>query len=216
VQESGKVKKSRRVKLISFCGGALLVTAAASVASTPPAGGKPMQGPFYNSATNSYFQLYRHIKRGANYRWPAANIQAQRHHYKGQPGRLAIVKDPKTLEFIREKFSLTKATWIGVRFYCKFRKLMWVDGVVQSPAASGMWHSQWYRNKNSHCDRGLQNKYMPLYLTGSGEGGVYWQASGPGKAHYFYLVEFQVPNKSEDVSQNLQEMTVPAEASTTQ
>lgn len=208
--------KITRALLSYVCGGALFLSAAAvSHAAKPTLGGEPIQGPVYNSATNSYFQLYR-FKRGGAAKWEIANIEAQRHRYKENTGRLAIVRDLKTLEFVRANFKIKNDTWIGLRFYCDFRKLIWVDGVVQSPAVSGVWHHQWYRNSSINCDRGLAKQYMPVYLTGPGQGGVHWQASGPAKVHHDYLVEYPAPKKSEEMSKNSNEMMVPAEASTAQ
>ena len=204
-----------RAILSCSCGGAVILgIAAASFAANPPKKHEALAGPFYNAETKSYFQLFRHPSgtiRG--YNWATANDRALRKHYKGERGRLAIIKDPKTLEFVREKFSISGATWIGGRYFCKYSKLLWADGKLQTPRVSGMWHAQWHRTDVRCANAG----YMPIYLTSPDRGGVFWQASGPKKAFYYYLVEYPTPKKSQDVSQSSkEEMSIPAGASTTE
>jgi hypothetical protein len=209
------VTNLRRVILSFICGGSVILgITATSFAETPSQVNDSQGGPFYNAETKSYFQLFNHPIRGGTYSWAEANARAIRKRHKGERGRLAMVKDPKTLEFVREKFSLPQDTWIGVRFFCKYSKLLWADGKLQSPKVSGMWHSKWHRSE-TRCDGA---GYMPIYLTAPGNGGVFWQASGPNMAHNFYLVEYPALKNSEDVSQssNEQDMTVPAGASTTE
>ncbi len=214
--------KLRRVILSYICGGSVILgITAASLASAASKHSESRGSPIYNAETNSYFQMFEYH---TSLPWLKISRQAMRKRYKGERGRLAIVKDPKTLDFIREKFSdhwdrfnsRQFEVWIGLRFFCKYRTLMWVDGAVQSPKAPGMWHSSWYRNNRINCYTSRANKYMPIYLTATDDGRVFWQASGSQKAFSHYLVEFPAPKKSEDVSQNLKEMTEPAEASTTQ
>jgi hypothetical protein len=210
------VIKLRRIVLSFLCGGAAVLGAAvASFAATPPKGGTIVKGPIFNPETNSYFALYKAVQ-GLSYDWSAAFIQAQRHFHDGERGHLAIVRDGETLEWVRHHFTISTSTWIGLRFFCKFRKLLWVDGRVQSPSAPGMWHSQWYRNDKINCNFGLpRNAFMPVYLTGVERGGTFWQASGPAKAFYDYLVEFPAAKKPEGVSQNTKEMTtMPTKAGT--
>jgi hypothetical protein len=202
----------KRFLLSLFCGGSVIlgVTAAAAPRVSGSEG-----APIYNAETNSYFQRFTHPQEGANYSWPEANAEAMRKIYKGEWGRLAVVKDPKILEFVRHNFSLTEETWIGGRFSCKYRKLVWVDGDVQTPRVAGMWHRQWYRSPRINCNQGLSSgHYMSMFLTGHLAGGpAYWQASGPAKSFKYYLVEYPAPKKSKDVSQNSKETTQPADAS---
>ena len=201
-----------RAILSVFCGGAVFLGAVSSAAAASARDRGSVAGPFYNAETNSYFQLFQHTRRGASFRWAQAHAQAKHKSHKGEHGHLALIKDPKTLEFIREKFPHPGDTWIGLRYFCKFSKLMWVDGELQGPKAAGMWHPQWHRT-TARCEG---KTYMPIYLTTPAEGGVYWQASGPMKGLNYYLVEYPGPKKPEDVSQNMKGSTKPGAASTTQ
>lgn len=116
---------------------------------------------------------------------PLANSRT----YKGVRGRLAVVKDRKTHEFLREKFGdvIDKETWIGLRYFCNSRKLLWVDGTIMEHSPPGMWHPRWHRT-NITCDT-TRIPYMPVYYVGGGMRMV-WQASGDAKHHISYLVEF--------------------------
>jgi hypothetical protein len=193
-----------RAILYYFFGGAMILgIAGPSLAAAPEKDRTSIDGPFYNPVTKSYFQLFKHPKAGGVYSWAQASAKAVRKRHEGQRGRLAIVKDPETLNFIRDKFPRSEDIWIGVRFYCKFSKLLMSDGKLQSPRVSGMWHPRWYRD----AERCGAAGYMPIYLTPPTAGGVFWQASGPTKAHSNYLVEFPAAEKLDEVPQVAAEPT---------
>lgn len=198
-----------RTILSVSCVGAFIFGIAAASFAAEPGRDVPMADPFYNPETNSYFQMFH---QPLDLNWAKANARARQKRYKGQSGRLAIVRDLKTLAFVREKFSkhwnsfrsANDEVWIGVRFFCKYRKLLWVDGKLQGPKAQGMWHRPWHRTNNRCGGRG----YMSVYLTAASNGTALWQASGPSKAFHYYLVEYSAPNKSKDVSQNSNDTTI--------
>lgn len=199
--------QSRAMKFIrsilsASCAGAILFGAAAASSAPGPSGrDKSLAGPIYNPATNSYFQLFEHpgAQTSHFYTWASANGRAATKVYKGKRGRLAVIRDPKDLEFVRANFSLPGATWIGLRFYCKYRKLLWSDGKMQGPKAQGMWHPKsWHRTAVRCASRG----YMPIYLSGNDSAGIYWQASGPAKGFQTFLVEFPAPKTPKEASRN--------------
>ena len=203
-----------RAILSYSCGAALLLgSTTASFAATSKLD-KPVAGPYYNSETNSYFQLFRHSNPAMGHNWFKANGLAKRKFHKGERGHLAIVRDRQTLEFVRDKFPKMGNAYIGLRFFCKYRKLLWDDGKFQGPKASGMWHPSWARGgvKNGCGPEG----FMSIYLTGSDPRGMLWQATGPAKVRTYFLVEYPAPKKSKDVSQSSKETTVPAGATTMQ
>jgi hypothetical protein len=170
-------------------------------------------GPFYNAETDSYFELFGRSK--GNHRgwpWRKANEFANSKQYKGQRGRLALIRSHEILNFVRETFTISGASWIGARYYCKYSKLLWSDGKLESPKAPGMWHGQWHRTNVRCANRG----YMPLYLTPPERGGIYWQASGPQKWFNYYLVEYPAPKKQKDASQKSDETTTPPQSATNQ
>lgn len=191
--------KSFRSILSASCAGAIIFATAASAAPGSSGRDKSLAGPIYNPATDSYYQLFEHP--GAHthqyYTWAGANGRAAGKIYKGKRGRLAVIRDAKTLEFVRANFSLPGAAWIGLRFFCKYRKLLFSDGQLQGPKAQGMWHPKsWHRTETRCADKG----YMPVYLSGRDPSGVFWQASGPNKGFQMYLVEYPAPKKSKSAS----------------
>ncbi|WP_404379878.1 C-type lectin domain-containing protein [Caenispirillum salinarum] len=157
--------------------------------TTPALGAKEiMVGPFYNPHTKSYFAYVdMNIMGGAA--WRGVRKAAARKTYHGVPGRLAVVKDRQTHDWLREKFGdvIDKETWIGLRYFCGARKLMWVDGTIMDRSPPGLWHPQWHRTWIM-CGR-VRMEYMPVYYVGGGMQMV-WQASGIDKFQISYLVEF--------------------------
>ena len=194
-----EMKLWRSALVLALGGTALLAFGAASAVKKPGLGDTVVaQGPFLDPKTNSYFELRNDLSRSRS-GWWAAKTAASSKYYKGRKGRLAVVKDLETLEFIRERFRLNSGTWIGLIFYCKFRKAVWVTGEVQPSGASGMWAPQWFRNRTIRC-RNQNISKMPVYLTSQRKGEVFWQASGPAKAFLGYFVEYPAENATEKTS----------------
>lgn len=165
-----------------------------AAAEKPPRASKNVvQGPIFDPDSKSYFELRIDNREGY---WIRANEIARTLSYKGRKGRLALIKNKKNLEFIRENFRFNIETWIGMQFFCKYRKLIWVTGELQPLKSPGMWVPQWYRNKKVTC-RNQNLQYMPVYLTNESKPyPVGWQASGSSKGHISYLVEYPAPSAS--------------------
>src|SRR3546814_2688943 len=82
--------------------------------------------------------------------------------------------------FIREEFRLNEEAWIGLRFFCKFRKLLWSTGEVHPLQENTLWARQWYMGDAILC-KNTNYVYLPIFLTREKSGGIYWQAAGPRK-----------------------------------
>ena len=100
----------------------------------PPSGAQdgvaPKPGkPVYNPETKSYFELRVDLPKPPD--WNTAVRYARTRRYKGVRGRLAIIKDVQTHSFLQANFDTVGETWIGLRYFCSFRKLVWVDGTEQ-------------------------------------------------------------------------------------
>ena len=122
--------------------------------------------------------------------WLKAQKKASSLKYKGVRGRLAIVRDLETHSFLRANFQFDSTTWIGLRFFCSVRKLVWVDGSEHKRSSFKAWHRKWYRNAEVRCS--TQNKlgYMPVYYLPNDKG-FKWQAAGPVKGGFnSYVVEY--------------------------
>jgi hypothetical protein len=177
----------RRSPLMSVIALCALVGALLAASPTTRAAEK-IVGPYYNPHTKSYFAYVdTNIMSGRN--WASTVPLATGRTYKGVRGRLAVVKDRETHQFLREKFGgvIDKETWIGLRYFCRSRKLLWVDGTTMSNSPAGIWHPRWHRT-NITCSTS-SIPYMPVYYLGGGASMV-WQASGQLKHHISFLVEF--------------------------
>lgn len=153
------------------------------------------QGPIFNPKTNSYFELRTDYYPGASMVWANAHKKARTLAYKGNKGRLAVVKDMETLNFIRENFEPKGAAWIGLRLYCKFRKLLWVTGEIQPLKSRGMWANPWQNHSRITC-RTVNLTYMPVHLTAKKHGPILFRAAGSSKARDAYFVEYPVARET--------------------
>ena len=170
----------------------LPVFLALSLISTKESQGKPV----YNPQTKSYFEL-RNDLFGNNHGWTNAKQAAEKLQFKGVRGRLAVVDSLQTHQFLVKNFNLEAETWIGLRFWCKYKKLQWVNGKIHPRDAFNHWDPRWYRYYGS-SDPNLQfcrtsgtieSGYMPVYYLPA-EKGYRWQAVGSAKGFRHYLVEF--------------------------
>ena len=140
--------------------------------------------PIYNPSTKSYFELRIDLPKPPQ--WLTAEKFARTKKFKGVRGRLAQIKDLETHSFLRANFQTRLPAWIGLRYFCSFRKLVWADGNEQPRKKFRMWARQWHR---THIKCGTGIPYMPVYYTPSDEG-FRWQASGPNKFFRSYFVEY--------------------------
>lgn len=157
------------------------------------------QGPLYDNSNDTYYELRvdnRTLVAGryTHFFWSDAKHRAAKSTYKNRRGRLAVIRDQQTLDFIRRKFEIREEAWIGLRFYCRFRKLMWVTGEIHPLSAKAFWDRHWNRQDGVDCRTNPQIGYMGVYLTPSDKG-AYWQAVGSGKGFWGYFVEYPPPHK---------------------
>lgn len=151
-----------------------------------PAGSRAVPGkPVYNEATKSYFEL--RVDLPPPYYWGTAVKYARTKRYKGVRGRLAVVRDLETHSFLQANFDVREEVWIGLRYYCSFRKLVWSDGTEQPRSKFKMWARKWHRTK-IRCGK-TRIQFMPIYYLPSQQG-FRWQAAGPSKQFASYLVEY--------------------------
>lgn len=154
---------------------------------SPSDDGTMSAGPYYNPASKSYFELIKMQKMpGTETRWSGAKILADKNYFKNTQGRLAIIKDLATHQFLLQKFS-AKNYWIGLQYFCGSKILKWVDGTDATQSKFSAWDSQW-SNTNLRCGN---MAYMPIhYTTATSTKALRWRASGPNKGYLMYLVEY--------------------------
>ena len=144
--------------------------------------------PVYNPHTKSYFELRKDNQKGY---WVDANNKAKTLSYKGVRGRLAVVEGQDTHSFLQRHFKLDVETWIGLQYWCSFRKLLWVTGEVHDRSAFSPWAANWNRPGIAACeDAGTRvSGFMPVYYLPHSQG-FRWQAVGSAKGFDRYLVEY--------------------------
>jgi len=150
--------------------------------------------PIYDPASKSYFQLFDDNLKG---HWVEAKALAATKFYKGVRGRLAVVDNAQTNEFILAHFDFNRgdaSVWIGLRYWCSAHMLQWEGSLAYSPSDANhfkLWHSSWSRDDYDPCamDASKRSGYAPVYYRNIG-GTVRWQAVGAGKGFREYLVEY--------------------------
>lgn len=162
--------------------------------------------PIYNPATKSYFELYspdpsvlhegnliQHIT------WNVAKKMAERRKYHGTPGRLAVVKTRQVHEFLRDRFQPDHPAWIGLRYWCYFKKLQWVTGEVYPVTAFAKWGRVWNEGaiypgqkdgQPAWCD--TENKHSGMHGVHywSMSQGFFWNANGQDKYFSAMFIEY--------------------------
>lgn len=101
--------------------------------------------PVYNPETKSYFELHRPKGQVAKVgiAWPEASKIAAGKNYRGVRGRLAVVKTAATDKFLRETFKSSTAAWIGLRYWCGFKRLQWITGEIHGLNKFQRWGTTW-------------------------------------------------------------------------
>jgi len=160
---------------------------------TPSSDGSLSAGPYYNPASKSYFELFRAPKIQGERRWEIAKARAERKYFKNTRGRLAVIKNLATHQFILHNFKGNNI-WIGLQYLCGNKVLKWVDGTYIKKSDFSAWGPNWARRPDIRCaDMG----YMPVAYTRSQStyGATRWQATGPHKGYVLYLVEYPTGKK---------------------
>jgi len=164
--------------------------------------GKPLwkSDPVLHPGSGSYFQLVRDQsgKSGSNGRhWDEAVAAARNMTYKGRRGRLAVIDNPELHQWILNQWDITTLrgggqTWIGLRYWCPYRQLAWIDGTEHPFTAYTPWSTPWYRQDGIRCST-TNIPYMGVYIDPRT---LRWRATGYKKAHKFYIVEYPARQES--------------------
>lgn len=155
---------------------------------TPSLDGMISAGPYYNPASKSYFELFKTKSEiGNHHMWAGARLAAEEKKFKNTRGRLAVIRDLATHQFIINKFSADDI-WIGLQYFCETQTLRWVDGTYITESDFTAWAHRWARTSARCAGQG----YMPVsYSRSLTTGGVSrWQATGPNKGFAIHLVEY--------------------------
>src|SRR5579864_214505 len=174
-----------RFLALSLCVGATFPSHAAEL----------LNSPVYNPTTKSYFEMvdgsHGLVKgTGVDFEGPtwgeAVKLSSQR-SYKDKKGRLAIVRDLATHEFLLTTFRPGTYVWIGLRYWCSRRALEWSDGEPWKAGSFQAWDQKW-KQDDSACSTGLPTEYMPVAY--SPPPTFDWIGKGSGKRYYYFFVEY--------------------------
>lgn len=145
--------------------------------------------PVYDTNSKSYFKLVS-VKHG-HYRVAMSYARSQR--YKGARGRLAVIKSKETQEFIDDVFRPPDETWIGLRMWCRPRKVFWVTGeTLKRGKDYANWGRSWhYKRKYYPCkDRSGPNRDFAGIGLVRYQGKIRWWAMAPRHETTALLIEF--------------------------
>jgi hypothetical protein len=149
----------------------------------------------YHAPSKRHFELVKVTRAESKayipeFNWKEADAAARRRTYKGNTGRLASIDSAELHEFVMEKLQPDEWTWIGLRYFCKLRKLQWSSGKSLDRGAFQAWHSQWDQSAGAGCVKGGgEADWMPVVYSPMKEG-LRWVAKGALKKYYAYIVEY--------------------------
>jgi len=105
--------------------------------------------PVYFEENDTYYELVLFAtdrSNTTNHRvlgWEAANRLALGRFHKQRRGRLAIIRDQAVHDFLRTTFKPDHEAWIGLRYWCQYKKAMWVDGTQWKRGDFSSWGPVW-------------------------------------------------------------------------
>jgi hypothetical protein len=148
--------------------------------------------PAYNPASKSYIELVRLSRQDEPNRyipsmnWSEAYAFASRRVYKGARGRLVVIPNAETHEFIMSTLRPVAMTWIGLRYFCNDRRLVWSTGERHDSKAFQAWHAQWDQSGGVKCQ---ELGFMSVAYTSVQEG-FRWISKGGLKLSSDMLIEY--------------------------
>jgi len=172
--------------------------------------GKPSQGLYnkkvYNAETKSYFELYSsdasdpkwkdNVRDFGHIKWQQANELVRKRWFKGVRGRLAVVKSRQTHEFLKKNFRPNGPAWIGLRYWCRFRKLQWVTGEIHKLNAFQAWGPVWniagaapHKNKGIAGCSAAKRDFLPVHYWRM-QDGFFWNANARLKEWNQVFIEY--------------------------
>ena len=152
---------------------------------------KPIMGGkiIYDPSSGSYFEMVRLSSRAFR-TWRHARAFAEKQFYKGIRGRLAVIKTRATHEFLQKNLGITirYESWIGLRYHCSSKKLVWVTGdILKRGVDFEMWSNKLYYEGVNYCRAGY--KALVVFYTVVGKH-LYWRISGPAHGLNGAIIEY--------------------------
>ena len=156
--------------------------------------------PVYHAPSKRYFELIKVTRAESKsyipeFNWEEADIAARSRVYKGARGRLAAIDSQELHNFIFETLQPDQWTFIGLRYFCKVRKLLWSNGKTLERGQFQAWAPEWDQSSGAGCVKGGgEADWMPVAYSPSNNG-FRWVAKGAKKKYYAYIVEYPVTDQ---------------------
>ena len=162
---------------------------------------RSLAGPILYSGNKSYFLLVEDFSTGHHegVEWGEARAHAAKRRFRGRRGRLAVIDSADLYQWILTTFNLGQyfhegRTWIGLRYWCKYRQLALASGEAYPVNGFTAWDQPWERPGGTTCSSYAKLPFMGVYIEGATGR---WRATGHRKRFPYYLVEFPAPQKAD-------------------
>jgi hypothetical protein len=166
--------------------------------------------PVYNPGSKSYFELYspdatdpkkRPVPLSGGIDWIRAAKMAQKKSMKGVRGRLATVNTSQIHEFLPKTFDSAGPVWIGLRYWCRYRKLQWITGSIHPRGGFQKWGRIWNETavaptdppKRAGCPNHKTHTLGVHYW--SVDQGFFWNSNGRFKQFNALFIEYPTGKK---------------------
>ncbi|WP_201239913.1 C-type lectin domain-containing protein [Rhodothalassium salexigens] len=154
---------------------------------------KPVRHP----ESGSYFQFVRDLRpNGQGVEWRQAATSAQAERYLDRPGRLAVIQSRAQYQWLMSRFPPNESSkiWIGLRYFCANRRLVWASGQTHDASGFSAWDRPWHRAGSERCGTQPQLPYMGVYIDPASHR---WRATGYRKRFRHYIIEYPAPANSQ-------------------
>jgi len=158
--------------------------------------------PVLHEGTGSYYQLVRDQSRQstAGLSWDAAAEQARKLRHEGRRGRLAVVDSRALQDWLLERWEPGVLgwggnIWIGLRYWCDYRRMTWSDGTEHPFSAFAVWDRPWYATRSGEegCSRRGES-WLGVFIAGGSS--RQWRAASQDIAVAHYIVEYPPPTET--------------------
>lgn len=141
--------------------------------------------PIYDPGSKRYFVMMHTSGQGT---WDKVYAEARGLAYKGVQGRLAIVDSFEVHDFLLTHWPLKyfEDAWIGLRYLCRARKLVWSDGKAFNPMEFAAWDKVWKQDIYFCGDIHDPNDWAPIAYSPQ----FTWIAKGRHKGYQWYFMEY--------------------------
>jgi len=146
----------------------------------------------YDPSSGSYFEYIRRGSRVSG-NWASFRIVVNNRFHKGIRGRLAVIKTRTTHKFLQKNLGIKRqgaGAWIGLRYHCASRKLIWITGeILRRGVDFEIWNRKLYYGAGGTICRNVPGLHLVAYYILDGMR-LSWKLSGSAHAITGAVVEY--------------------------